>query len=328
MGKPHIVIALLFTFVCTESLLLEGGNLRVEQHPRAVWDAQSQQWTIRLTCGAFAFQGPPPLNVTWTTPEGEARFSSGYESTPEGEARFSSGYESGRFFLHLNTPVQGGNYSCVVPGGHVGSNVSGSVDVDEALARVTLLEANQNTLEESLYSLQQRHANDLSSVGQLCQGVEASLEEQEVILRDLQHAANKSQGQGPVLSGACAPGMYSNLEDDWRWTEYELEGYDYECDRDLSPGWYRFYLDGNSAVMPTSCVPDHRCKTHAPMWLDLQGESLPEPGQEKVTRACANWSGDCCNWDVPITVRNCGDFFVYNLEPSPVCQLAYCAQPQ
>lgn len=75
--------------------------------------------------------------------------------------------------------------------------------------------------------------------------------------------------------------------------------------------------------MPTSCVPTHRCGTHAPGWLS--GDH-PTEDQGVVTRkVCFHWSGDCCKWNVNIKVRNCGEYHVYQLLKTPVCNLRYCA---
>lgn len=41
-------------------------------------------------------------------------------------------------------------------------------------------------------------------------------------------------------------------------------------------------------------------------------------------KVCYHWSGDCCNWSNTIRVLNCGGFYIYELVPSPACQLRYC----
>lgn len=289
-----------------------------------VWDQASHQWVLRLTCGSFTFQGVPPLNVTWTT--------------PLGEARFSSGYDSGRFYLHLDTPVQGGNYTCSIPSKHLPDiidggdekpdNVSVDVNVDELKSRLTLAEANQQALRDELEELEQRHAGDMENVTQMCQGIRVTVDEQQEALDNIQEYLEKEK-EKEDLSGPCGHDMYTVLDDPWRSTSQRLEDeYSRKCDRDLAHGWYRFYLNGENAVMPTACVPERHCQTHAPMWLDLRGQPLPGLGQETDGRACANWDSDCCNWESPITVRNCGKFYVYKLQPRQTCSLAYCAEPQ
>ena len=44
-------------------------------------------------------------------------------------------------------------------------------------------------------------------------------------------------------------------------------------------------------------------------------------------RACGNWYGNCCHFEVPedIQVKNCGSYFIYRLESTPFCNTTYCA---
>ncbi|XP_067056311.1 uncharacterized protein [Acropora muricata] len=93
------------------------------------------------------------------------------------------------------------------------------------------------------------------------------------------------------------------------------------CDRWLTRDWYRFTgLAGNR--MPDKCVPVQRCGTLAPGWL--QG-GHPSVHAGVVSRmVCFSWGRDCCTWRSRISVRNCGDFYVYKLQNAPVCKLRYC----
>ncbi|XP_078656299.1 MAM and LDL-receptor class A domain-containing protein 1-like [Branchiostoma floridae x Branchiostoma belcheri] len=99
------------------------------------------------------------------------------------------------------------------------------------------------------------------------------------------------------------------------------------CDIYLDRGWYRFtsYTGGE---IPTSCVQPYRCSTQVPVWMN---GTLPE-GDDIVNRtACGNLGvpTDCCSIPMDIRVKRCtesgGVFYVYELEPTYFCPMAYCA---
>ena len=103
----------------------------------------------------------------------------------------------------------------------------------------------------------------------------------------------------------------------------------YRCDRDdLVPGWYRFQGAAGDQ-MADNCVTHNHCGTAASGWLH---DPHPTVAEGVVTRKVCyhmkcywyDWSESCCYWGNNIRVRNCGAFFVYELQKPPSCDLRYC----
>ena len=102
----------------------------------------------------------------------------------------------------------------------------------------------------------------------------------------------------------------------------------YRCDRDdLVPGWYRFQGAAGDR-MADKCVPAYHCGTQYPGWLNGPHPAVSEGVVNRTV--CYNyyyywyWSRYCCLWSNNIRVKNCGAFFVYELQKPPTCYLRYC----
>ncbi|KAK7088640.1 hypothetical protein V1264_022541 [Littorina saxatilis] len=345
-----------------DGLMTQGGTLTASQDPVALWDSSDHQWTIRLTCGLFNFLGQPPVQVIWTT--------------PTMATTASSGYDNGHFYLTLSSPVKGGNYTCHIPhhllsdvcvteSNHGNHRVTSSVLVGEVEARLSLLEAEQRTLNAKLSNLSsenmelggglqviqtltdestdnltlyiseqletvrkelRREVQDLRGIAQEQQGQQRLLGEQlETVRKELRTKVQDLWGvTADLLDGPCASVNHTVLSDASRAVTH---GTGLLCDKSLTLGWYRFVLNGSPAVIPTQCVELRHCGTGRPYWLDLQGKELPAAGQETDARACGTGHhSNCCELQKPISVRNCGAFFVYKLTPFSKCNRAYCAQ--
>jgi len=94
-----------------------------------------------------------------------------------------------------------------------------------------------------------------------------------------------------------------------------------KCDDHLKLGWYRFTRHAGR-MMPTKCVAKFHCGAYAPGWLDGV-HPMPQDGRV-MRRVCFHLKGECCKEVVNIQVRNCRDFMVYHLPPTPKCPLMYC----
>ncbi|XP_068762012.1 pancreatic secretory granule membrane major glycoprotein GP2-like [Montipora capricornis] len=98
-----------------------------------------------------------------------------------------------------------------------------------------------------------------------------------------------------------------------------------KCDRDdLIPGWYRFTGDAGDKIPNTRPQRAHRCGTHAPGWIN--GSNPAVANGEVIRTVCYFWWGNDCRWQNSIKVKNCGEFYVYELQKPPLCWLRYCSE--
>lgn len=92
------------------------------------------------------------------------------------------------------------------------------------------------------------------------------------------------------------------------------------CDA-TTQGWYRFG-GGAGNQMPEYCVNKEHCGTQGPGWLNGSHPSAREGAVRR--KVCFHWRSFCCLFETYITVRNCGEFFVYKLTPVHICDSRYC----
>ncbi|XP_067225262.1 sushi, nidogen and EGF-like domain-containing protein 1 [Chanodichthys erythropterus] len=99
------------------------------------------------------------------------------------------------------------------------------------------------------------------------------------------------------------------------------------CDAWVSwSGWYRLFIQGQSAQMPDTCVGLYHCGTSVSLWLN-GGHPKVEDGV--VTRGvCGSLTNNCCYFQSnPIKVKACpGNYYVYEFVKPNVCNSAYCAE--
>ncbi|KAK7108125.1 uncharacterized protein [Littorina saxatilis] len=291
----------------------DHGDLEVGLDQTAVYDNLTDQWSVRLTCGHFVHTGQPPVRVVWTT--------------PSGRTAQSSGFKNGNFYLQLSNPVKGGNYMCSLdPQTTAASCLSNSsrllqssaLHVDGVETGLILLQAEKEALQEKVQQLKEKNVRQEEKESNMTNYIH-ELEEQVLGLQNTTRPCR-------IVTGPCAAENHTVLNDNWRDVNHQKDAN--MCDKSLPVGWYRFLINGTSATMPTRCIPEEHCGTSAPLWLDLQGADLPAVGQELHVRSCASWKNECCHWEKPVTVLNCGTYFVYHLSQAPYCTLAYCATMQ
>lgn len=119
---------------------------------------------------------------------------------------------------------------------------------------------------------------------------------------------------------------YISLNEPWRNTDYHVNNSAGVplCDRHVAGEWYRFTGMAGDA-MPTFCVEENHCGTHAPIWLN---GTHPMPSDGVVTLpTCASFNDDCCHWHGTVDVKACPrGYYVYRLPRPSVCFHVYCGR--
>ena len=76
--------------------------------------------------------------------------------------------------------------------------------------------------------------------------------------------------------------------------------------------------------MADSCPKIHHCSTDSPGWLNGTHPTVAEGIVQRKVCFLQHLNGtDCCYFSKNISVRNCGAFYVYHLDP-PRCYSRYC----
>ena len=88
--------------------------------------------------------------------------------------------------------------------------------------------------------------------------------------------------------------------------------------------WYRFLSPAGTRI--ASSPPGHEyCGTWASGWM--QGSHPTSLGETVTRTVCFQGSSSHpCSYSTEIKVRNCGQFFVYRLVDTPLCNFGYCAK--
>ena len=90
---------------------------------------------------------------------------------------------------------------------------------------------------------------------------------------------------------------------------------------DVIPGWYRFQGAAGDRILD-KCVPEGHCSVGSPGWM--RGNH-PTVAEGLVTReVCFRLKTYCCFRRNNITVKNCGGYFVYQLESPYNCSARFC----
>ena len=145
---------------------------------------------------------------------------------------------------------------------------------------------------------------------------------------------------GVVLNAnVCDDTEYQILDDPLR--NAENGGYADLCDVETTwtkapdwhgPGWYRM-MEPAGTIIPENPVNVNSCGTYSPGWLN--GTHPKTEGETVKRTVCFNFEGHydaqvskndpICYRRSQIEIKNCGDFYIYNLPDTVACPLRYCS---
>ena len=94
------------------------------------------------------------------------------------------------------------------------------------------------------------------------------------------------------------------------------------CDRSFLEGWYRF-VGAAGTKMPTTRVPAYRCGTDWSGWLDGAHPTVEDGVVNR--KVCFTDRTSVCKVTKTTSVKNCGSYFIYKLQPPPICDSRYCS---
>jgi cysteine-rich repeat protein len=75
-------------------------------------------------------------------------------------------------------------------------------------------------------------------------------------------------------------------------------------------GWYRLMAPAGTRL-PVEPPKEHSCGTEAPGWMLAEHPAILDG--VVLRTACFAWANNICEWESPLEVVNCGDFYLYRL---------------
>ena len=136
----------------------------------------------------------------------------------------------------------------------------------------------------------------------------------------IKHRVNRNS---TFLADPCH--NYRNLSEADRKSTHNTPDGQGKCDDESSitfGKWYRFVGDAGTK-MPTRCVPERRCGADLSGWLEGGHPTLADG--EVSSEVCFTRGGDCCKKSKKIKVKDCGSYFIYQLQKPPTCVSRYCS---